>query len=66
MQTELDTLESKLVLLVQLSQRLRAENYQLRQELATTLSERRQCNDKIDSASRRLESLLAQLPEDAT
>ena len=65
MQTELDALESKLAQLVQLSQRLRAENHQLRQELATALSQGRQCNDKIDSARKRLENLLAQIPEDA-
>ena len=64
MQTELDTLESKLAQLVQLSQRLRAENHQLRQELASALSQGRQCNDKVDSACKRLENLLAQLPED--
>ena len=64
MQTELDALESKLAQLVQLSQRLRVENHQLRQELATALSQGRQCNDKIDSARKRMESLLAQLPED--
>ena len=65
MQTELDTLESKLTQLVQLSQRLRAENHQLRQELATALSQSRQYNDKMESARMRLERLLAQLPEDA-
>ena len=64
MQTELDALEGKLAQLVQLSQRLRAENHQLRQELATALSEGRQCNDKMENACKRLESLLAQLPED--
>ena len=64
MQTELNTLESKLAQLVQLGQRLRAENHQLRQELATALSQGRQYNDKIESARTRLEHLLAQLPED--
>ena len=66
MQTELDALENKLAQLVQLTQRLRAENHQLRQELAVTLSQGRQDNDRIESARKRLESLLAQLPEDAT
>ncbi len=64
MQTELDTLENKLAQLVQLSQRLRVENHQLRQELATALSQGRQFNDKMENARKRLESLLAQLPED--
>ncbi len=65
MQTELDALENKLAQLVQLSQRLRAENHQLRQELATTLSQGRQYNDKMENARKRLERLLEQLPEDA-
>lgn len=64
MQTELDALEGKLAQLVQLSQRLRAENHQLRQELATALSQGRQSSDQMESARKRLESLLAQLPED--
>lgn len=66
MQTELNLLESKLGQLVQLTQRLRTENHQLRQELATALSQDRQSNDKIDSARARLERLLAQLPEEET
>lgn len=65
MQTELDALENKLAQLVQLGQRLRAENHQLRQELAITLSHGRQCSDKMENARKRLEKLLAQLPEDA-
>ena len=64
MQTELDTLENKLGQLVQLNQRLRAENHQLRQELATALSQERQYNDKMENARKRLENLLVQLPED--
>ena len=64
MKIELDALENRLAQLVQLSQRLRAENHQLRQELATTLSQGRLQNDKMESARRRLENLLAQLPED--
>lgn len=64
MQTELNTLESKLAQLVQFSQRLRAENHRLRQELATALSQTRQSNDKIESARARIEHLLAQIPEE--
>jgi len=64
MQTELDALENKLAQLVQLSQRLRAENHQLRQELAAALSQGRQYNDKMENARQRLEKLLAQIPED--
>jgi len=61
---ELDTLEQKLVQLAQLSQRLRAENHQLRQALAEVESKHRQCNDKINNAKARLQKLLVQLPED--
>ena len=64
MQTELNTLESKLAQLVQLSQHLRAENHRLRQELATALSHGRQADDKIGDACARIERLLAQLPEE--
>lgn len=66
MQTELNTLESKLTQLVQLAQLLRAENHRLRQELATALSHNRQSTDKIESARARLEHLLARIPEDAS
>lgn len=64
MKAEFDTLEQKLAQLVKLSQRLRAENHELRQALAESQSSQRQCNDKIDQAKARLEKLLEQLPED--
>ena len=64
MENELHALESKLAQLIQVSTRLRAENHQLRQELAHALSSNRQCTDKMDSAKARLEKLLANLPED--
>lgn len=64
MKAEFDTLEHKLAQLVQLSQRLRAENHELRQALAACQSQQRQCNDKIDHAKARLEKLLTQLPEE--
>ena len=65
MKAELDALESKLAQLVQLTQRLRADNHRLRQELATALSQGRQLKDKMDSARQRLENMLAQLPEES-
>lgn len=64
MQAELTLLENKLTQLVQLSQRLRLENINLRQELAQALSENRHCQDKIDTATARLEQLLVQLPDE--
>jgi len=66
MQTELNVLESKITQLVQLTRHLRAENHQLRQELASALSHGRQSDDKIESARTRIERLLAQIPEEAT
>ncbi|BBE49845.1 hypothetical protein OYT1_ch0272 [Ferriphaselus amnicola] len=65
MQNEFNTLEQKLGQLVTLTSRLRSENHQLRQELATALSQNRQYSDKIESVSDRLENLLTQLPEEA-
>ena len=50
---------------VQLAQRLRAENMQLRQEIAASLSQQRKSQDKVNEAALRLEKLLSQLPEDA-
>ena len=64
MESELKSLEQKLNQFVELCQRLRSDNQQLRQELASALSENRQLTEKIGTASDRLESLLLQLPEE--
>ncbi len=64
MENELDALESKLAQLIQVSGKLRAENHQLRQELAHALSSNRLYSDKMDSAKMRLEKLLVTLPEE--
>ena len=64
MESELKSLEQKLGQVVELCQRLRTDNQQLRQQLATALNENKQLTEKIDTASDRLESLLHQLPED--
>ena len=64
MENELDALEGKLALLIQVSGKLRAENHQLRQELAHALSNNRQYGDKMKSAKIRLEKLLTSLPEE--
>lgn len=63
MENELNTLESKLEQLIQASGKLRAENHQLRQELAHALSSNRQFSDKMESAKTRLEKLLVTLPD---
>ncbi len=64
MHSELDALDQKLTQLVQLTLRLRAENLQLRQEVAVALSQQRKSQDKIDEAAQRLEKLLTQFPAD--
>ena len=64
METELKSLEQKLNQFVELCQRLRTDNQQLRQELASALSENKQLTEKIGTAGDRLETLLHQLPED--
>ena len=66
MENELNALGSKVAQLIQVNGTLRAENHQLRQELAHALSSNRQCSDKIDIAKTRLEKLLVTLPEDQT
>jgi cell division protein ZapB len=63
MENELNTLEGKLEQLIQVSGKLRAENHQLRQELAHALSSNRQYSDKMEIAKVRLEKLLISLPE---
>jgi cell division protein ZapB len=64
MQGELNILENKLAQLVQLTKRMRAENHQLRQDLAEALSRARQSDDKIITATSRLENILAKLPDE--
>jgi len=64
MEAELKSLEQKLHQFVELCQRLRTDNQQLRQELASALNDNRQLTEKIGTASDRLETLLTQLPED--
>ena len=64
MQGELNLLENKLAQLVQLTKRMRAENHQLRQDLAEALSRARQSDDKINNATSRLEKILAKLPDE--
>jgi cell division protein ZapB len=66
MEAELKALEQKINQFVELCHRLRADNQQLRQELATALNDNKQLKDKIGAATQRLESLLAQIPEEET
>lgn len=62
MDAELRSLEEKINQFVQLCQRLRAENNQLRQELAAAFNENKRLAEKINAARTRLEALLTQIP----
>lgn len=63
MEQELKALEEKIAQFVQLSQQLRAENSQLRQQLASAQNENKHLAEKINGAKGRLESLLSLIPE---
>ncbi len=64
MESELKSLEEKVNQFVELSQRLRSDNQQLRQKLASALNENRLLEEKINNATTRLENLLHQIPEE--
>ena len=64
MDAELKSLAAKIDQLVALCQRLRAENHSLRQQLAASTDENKQLADKVNGAKVRLESLLAQIPDE--
>jgi cell division protein ZapB len=66
MEAELKSLEAKLHQFVELCQRLRIDNQQLRQELASALNDNKQLQEKISGATSRLEHLLNQIPEEET
>lgn len=64
MDTELKSLEGKLGQFVELCQKLRADNQELRQQLASAVNESKRLEEKISTATHRLESLLSQMPEE--
>jgi cell division protein ZapB len=66
MDAELKSLEDKINQFVTLCQRLRVDNHQLRQQLASAQNENKQLAEKIGDAKKRLESLLTQIPEEET
>ncbi len=63
MDEEFESLEAKVSQFVQMCERLRVENMELRQQLATASNDAKRLNDKIDGARNRLEGLLARLPQ---
>jgi len=60
---EFDSLEAKVAQFIGLCERLRAENHDLRQQLATARNDARRLNERIEGARVKLESLLARLPD---
>ena len=60
---EFNSLEAKVAQFVGLCERLRAENHDLRQELATAKNDAKRLNERIEGAKTKLESLLARLPD---
>ena len=64
MEAELRSLEGKLSQFVELCQKLRADNQQLRQQLASAVDQSKRLEEKISSAASRLETLLSQIPAD--
>ena len=61
-ETEFNSLEEKVAQFVSLCERLRAENNDLRKQLAAARSDAKRLHEKIHSATARLEGLLARLP----
>ena len=60
---EFNSLDAKVAQFVGLCERLRAENHDLRQQLATAKNDAHRLNERIDGAKLKLESLLARLPD---
>jgi cell division protein ZapB len=63
MDAEFDTLDSKIDQFLQLCQRLKSENRELRLQLASAQNDVRLLEGKVDGAKFRLEALLRQIPE---
>ena len=60
---EFNSLETKVAQFVGLCNRLRAENHDLRQQLASARNDAKRLNERIEGAKQKLESLLARLPD---
>ena len=63
MVNELNALESKIAQVASLCRTLRAENAQLRQQLAVAEVDKKGLTERMDAARVRLEQLANQLPE---
>jgi cell division protein ZapB len=61
-ESEFSSLEAKVAQFVALCERLRAENLELKQQLAAARNDAKRLHDKIDGARARLEGLLSRIP----
>lgn len=64
MEADLKALEQKLGQFIELCKRLRGDNQELRQQLASAMNDNKQLSEKIGTATNRLENLLNQIPEE--
>jgi cell division protein ZapB len=62
-EAEFSSLEAKVAQFVHVCDRLRAENIDLRQQLAAAQNDAKRLNDKIDGARVKLEDLISRLPD---
>jgi cell division protein ZapB len=60
---EFNSLEAKVAQFVGLCERLRAENHDLRQQLATARNDAKRLSERIEDARTKLEQLLQRLPD---
>ena len=63
MNAEFDMLDGKIDQFLQLCQRLKSENRELRLQLASAHNDVKRLEHKVDGAKTRLEALLRQIPE---
>jgi cell division protein ZapB len=63
MDAEFDTLDDKIDQFLQLCQRLKSENRELRLQLVSAQNDVKLLEGKVDGAKTRLEALLQQIPE---
>ena len=63
MNAEFDTLDGKIDQFLQLCQRLKTENRELRLQLVSAKNDVKRLEEKVDGAKTRLEALLDQIPE---
>ena len=63
MNAEFDILDGKIEQFLQLCQRLKSENRELRLQLVSTQNDVKRLEDKVGGAKTRLEELLQRIPE---